>query len=356
MVSTVVKKLGRWSRTVPSLWTKASAEFVACMIFHFVGSVSPTPLTNATSLLVLVYYTARMSGAHINPALSLTFGLLGYINPLELAIYWLAQVVGCVFGALWIALLVPGMAVGARPSDAAALASSGCFAADAAVTRAQLVGWEAVGTFAFILPIFSVVWYTQHKSGYGNTGPIIVGVSLYAAASAVAAFSGAALNPARAVASSIVFRCPSATDVGLYVAGEFIGAACVPLAVIPWYGLSSSFRGGGGGEEEDEQQQQQRPDANNSSDEDCENRGSNPDDTFQVVTYASGSVAGDSVVGSPATEGNNNKHSSKKLEKILMYFASNGIAADNTYACVSKPRASLDQRYGAMKQTSLRNS
>ena len=359
----LVKTLKKWSRTTPNLLTKSLAEFVACMIFHFVGSVSPTPLTNATSLLVLVYYTARMSGAHLNPSLSLTFALLGYINPLELVVYWASQVAGCVFGALWIALLVPGMAIGRLPQSTDA---SGCFTSSPVLTSAQLVGWEAAGTFVFILPIFSVVWYTQHKSGYGNTGPIIVGVSLYAAASAVAAYTGAALNPARAVASSIVFRCPGASKAGLYVAGELIGGALVPLAIIPWYGLSSSYQTDAevalsaasalaaaaipnNSDDDDSSSSKRRQDVDNDGD-------------HRAIVISPGSSPGSSP-GRVSDELQRQQKlnetyeerlstqatSRNRLRRLLLTFANASKGEETQYVCMARPRTSVDMNEGSSK-------
>lgn len=224
----------------PNLITKAAAEFTGCVIFHFLGSVSPTAATNAVTLMTMVYYTAKLSGAHLNPALTTTFALLGYTNPLEVLIYWVAQISGCIFGAMLISAMVPELAIGSFVTSSD-YSVSGCFEAGPGITSAHVFGWEAVGTFCFILPIFSVVWYTQSKSGYGNTGPIIVGLSLYAAASAIGQFTGAALNPARVVASAIVFKCPEGPSILSYVAGEFAGAIVVPLAIVPWYGVSASL-------------------------------------------------------------------------------------------------------------------
>jgi glycerol uptake facilitator-like aquaporin len=234
--------LYRWTvQPKPNLITKSVSEFLGSLIFHFVGSVAPTPVANAAILIVLVYYTARMSGAHLNPALSVTFALLGYINPVELVFYWMAQMSGAVMGAMWIALMMPRASIRGD-----ALSSQfGCFLPSTALSDAQIFGWEATCTFAFILPIFSVVWYTQSKSGYGNTGPLIVGLSLYASASAASPWTGGALNPARALASPIVFQCPGGIDskLWLYVLGELLGAILVPIAIIPWYGVSNRIFG-----------------------------------------------------------------------------------------------------------------
>lgn len=217
-----------------------AAELVGTAVFHFVGSAAPTPGANAASLAVLVYYSAKLSGAHLNPAATLAFCALGHTGPLLAALYCAAQLLGALLGALALALLVPGLSPGAAPQGAGPLLVSGCLLPSPGLSLGQVAAWEAAGTFAFLLPVFSVVWYTQAKSGYGNTGPLIVGLSLYAAASAVGPYTGGVLDPARAVASAIVMRCPSGAAELLvaYVGGQLAGAALVPALVVPWYGVA----------------------------------------------------------------------------------------------------------------------
>lgn len=212
----------------PNLISKFTAELSACMMFHFIGSISPTPWANGIALMVMVYYTAKTSGAHLNPALTLAFTLLGHTNPLEMFVYWAAQVTGCILGAFWIKLLVPFEMLGGHV---------GCFIPNTALSKSHVFGWEAFCTFTFLLPIFSVVWYTLHKAGYGNTGPLIVGLSLMANAFAAGPFTGAALNPARVLGSHIVFSCDNSYMV-YYIVGEFLGATLVPLAIFPFYGVN----------------------------------------------------------------------------------------------------------------------
>jgi len=227
--------LERWTVNLkPNLLSKFCAELSACAIFHFIGSVSPTPWANGIALMVLVYYTAKTSGAHLNPALSLTFTLLGHTNPIEMLVYWVAQFSGCIVGALWIAALVPDLNVG---QNGISNKYSGCFTPIPMLSNLNVFYWEAFSTFCFILPIFSVVWYTIHKEGYGNTGPLMVGLSLIANALAAGPFTGAALNPARVTASPAVFRCEN-NVIPYYIAGEMLGAALVPIIIAPWYGIS----------------------------------------------------------------------------------------------------------------------
>jgi glycerol uptake facilitator-like aquaporin len=226
--------LQRWIHVKPNLLSKFCAELSACAIFHFIGSVSATPWANGIALMVLVYYTAKTSGAHLNPALSMTFTLLGHTNPIEMLVYWIAQFSGCIIGALWIAALVPDLGIGANGINDP---YSGCFTPSPKLSKINIFYWEAFSTFCFILPIFSVVWYTIHKEGYGNTGPLMVGLSLIANALAAGPFTGAALNPARVLASPAVFKCDNSV-IPYYVAGEMLGAALVPIIIAPWYGIS----------------------------------------------------------------------------------------------------------------------
>lgn len=225
----------------PSTVARALAECFGCMLFHFVGSAAPTPVANGVILMVIVYHLAKVSGAHLNPSVTLTFVLLGHTHPIEMLIYWFSQVTGCIIGALWIAALVPGLKM--HHTNAAELSSQfydGCFCPRADLSPIQIFGWEAVGTLCFLAPIFSVVWYTQNKSGYGNTGPLIVGLSLMGTAMAVGPWTGAALNPARVLGSPVVFSCGehAVNSIVYYITGELTGAAVVTLAIMPWYGIA----------------------------------------------------------------------------------------------------------------------
>lgn len=222
----------------PSIYHRMMAEFTGCMMFHFLGSISPTAAANGISLMVIVYYTAKLSGAHLNPAVSLTFCILGHTNPIEMLLYWISQIAGCAVGALWISALVPEVNIRDPikfPGEA--IEHHGCFTPNERINDAQVFGWEALCTFCFISHIFSVVWYTQNKNGYGNTGPLIVGLSLFANALACGSFTGGALNPARVLGSQIVYNCPY-RKVYTYIFGEITGAIFAALAIIPWYGIS----------------------------------------------------------------------------------------------------------------------
>jgi glycerol uptake facilitator-like aquaporin len=219
----------------PNLLSKFFAEFTACAIFHFLGSLSPTAITNGVALIVLVYYCAKTSGSHLNPALTVTFSLLGYTNPIEVLVYWLAQFSGSIIGALWISILVPGLDIGTEITEYN-YQHAGCFDPMESLTKWDVFGWECIGTMCFFLPIFSVVWYTLHEQGYGSVAPVMVGLSLIANALAIGTFTGAAFNPARVIGSPAIFKCDN-RFMWWYIFGEFVGACIVPFIIAPWYGI-----------------------------------------------------------------------------------------------------------------------
>ena len=211
------------------LASKALGEMLGCMLFQFLGSLAPTALGNGVALTPLVFMLAKISGGHLNPAVTLTFALLGHSSPGELLIYWAAQISGCVLGALWIWGIVPN-----------SQGTNGCFVPRPYVSDISVFALEAAGTFCLVTPLFAVVWHTMHKSGYGVTGPLIIGLSLFSAASAVGPWTGAAINPARAMAGPLVFSCQaSVRALPYYVLGELTGAVVASLAIAPWYGISA---------------------------------------------------------------------------------------------------------------------
>jgi glycerol uptake facilitator-like aquaporin len=207
-----------------------AAEFLGCSVFHVLGSTDPTPWTNGLVLACMVMLTAKTSGGILNPALTLTFCILGHATPLELVTLCAAQVAGCIVGALWLLVLIPTAAL--RSGN-----GPGCFHPRLGIDAGTVVAWEATGSFAFFLAVMTVVYYTTHKKGYGSVGPIMVGFALTASALAVRAYTGGALNPARVIASQAIYGCVGSMW-GAYVGGQFAAAVLAALVMIPWYGVA----------------------------------------------------------------------------------------------------------------------
>lgn len=167
----------------------ALAEFVGTFIFVFaiigaVDSGSPlTPLAIGFALMVMVFATGHISGAHLNPAVSLGAFLRGAISALTLVAYVVAQLVAGALAALLSFAIWPK--------------------ADAPITielgPAFLV--EAFWTFVLVYVILNVATTKSNvnNSFYG----LAIGSTVFVGAVAVGGISGGGFNPAVALGLSI---------------------------------------------------------------------------------------------------------------------------------------------------------
>lgn len=182
------------------------AEFVATALFVFVGAGSV--VINAASadtvglvgvatahglaLATLVTATMRISGGHLNPAVSVGLWVAGKVDARTTATYVAAQVTGGIVAALLVKLLLPPMAVTVASVGAPELASN--------VTFWRGVSIEAVLTFFLMTAVLGTA-VSAEAPAVGGFG---IGLTLLAAILVGGPLTGAALNPARAIGPALV--------------------------------------------------------------------------------------------------------------------------------------------------------
>ncbi len=84
---------------------------------------------------------------------------------------------GSIFGSLIYAGLIPNLHIAHKEfQDGNA---PGCFGPSAGVTKSNIFGWELLMTMLLVLVVYASA---VTKPGHGNTAPIAIGLSLYAAA------------------------------------------------------------------------------------------------------------------------------------------------------------------------------
>lgn len=144
-----------------------------------------------TAIGIIYSPWGKQSGAHLNPAVTLTFYHLGRITWRDAGCYIVAQLVGGLAGVL---LLTPWMA--------SALADSNViFAATVPGHAGVAAAWFAEFTISFLL-MMAVLIVSNQKSIARMTGVVagmIVAANIYFAAP----LSGMSMNPARTLASAI---------------------------------------------------------------------------------------------------------------------------------------------------------
>jgi len=177
------------------------------------GAVGNTGVGLAFGLIVMavIFTFGHVSGAHINPAISLAFRFIGRISTGRLLGYMSAQLIGAVFGAIAIRLIL-GTAV-----DGAATVPS-INGVDAALVS------ETILTFFLGLVVLSVA---TDERAQGAFVAIAVGGYVALAATGWGPVAGASMNPARTFGPAIAAN--EWDSHWVYWLGPLLGAA---LAVI----------------------------------------------------------------------------------------------------------------------------
>lgn len=167
----------------------AVAELVGTFIFVFaiIGAVTSgsdlAPLAIGFALMIMVFATGHISGAHLNPAVSVGVWLRGAIGVMDLVAYIVAQLVGAALAAAVSFALWP---VSDEPQQIE-------------VGPAFLV--EALWTLVLVYVVLNVATSKDHpnNSFYG----LAIGSTVFVGAVGLGGISGGGFNPAVALGLSI---------------------------------------------------------------------------------------------------------------------------------------------------------
>jgi len=168
-------------------------------------------------LIALVTALGHVSGAHLNPAVTLALAATGKFPWRYAPAYVLAQLLGAVLASL---------AVWATyGSPARVRASLGVTVPSTGTSATQVLLVEVLITFLLVLVIVSVA--TEDRVPAAAVGPA-VGFALAAAVLVGGPVSGGAVNPARALGPMIVSG--TFTDWWTYLLGPVVGAVLAAMA------------------------------------------------------------------------------------------------------------------------------
>ena len=191
----------------------------------FPNTISRTAAVVAPGLMVLaiILFMGKVSGAHLNPAVSLAFSLRGDFPWRRVPGYIVVQLAGAALAAWFLQSVIHVSATFGSNYPATGYSSFDAFLMEAVLT----------------LGLVSVILGTA--SGAQNLGIVgAFGVGAYIALAGLwgSPISGASMNPARTFGPDLVGA--NFTDYWVYVAGPLAGAL---LAV----GAAFALRGSGGG-------------------------------------------------------------------------------------------------------------
>ena len=168
------------------------------------------PLAIGAALMVMVFATGHISGAHLNPAVTLAVFLRGKCPARDVIPYWIAQIAAGIVAAL-VAVYLCG--------------KSGTPMTITNVPVAFVA--EFVFTFALAFVVLNVATAkgTANNSFYG----LAIGMTVMVGAFSVGALSGGAFNPAVAVGIGVM-KLVNFSQIWIHVVGALAGAAVAALA------------------------------------------------------------------------------------------------------------------------------
>src|SRR5256885_7447653 len=196
-----------------SVAQRLGAEFIGTALLVFIGagsvpaillleSGSKAPFSGADlgfiaiafGLIVtaMVYALGKVSGCHINPAVTFALATTKRFPWREVPAYWTGQVIGAVVGAfaIWAVFAQGGIDLGMGQTSFN----------QSTTTWASAIFAEGIGTFMLMYAILGIV----DSRSPGDFAGIVIGGVVVAIIMVVGPITGASLNPARAFGPELV--------------------------------------------------------------------------------------------------------------------------------------------------------
>jgi aquaporin Z len=192
-------------------------------------------LSFGIALIAMAYTVGPVSGAHLNPAVTIGAWLADRFPVDDVAPYIIAQIIGAALGAGAIYALVSS---GTGGYDIAKLGLGQNSWDPNLYGAASIFAFEVVGTFIFVTVILAVT------GGRGETAVagLVIGLTLAALHFAFIPVSGNSLNPARSLGPALFVGGSALQQIWLYALAPLLGGALAGLVAkydLPDWALKS---------------------------------------------------------------------------------------------------------------------
>ena len=208
-------------------WIQGIAEFFGTFFFIFIGlgsiatviaigkgsvdngAIISIALAHGVGIMLAIITIGRISGGHVNPAVTIAFFITRHVRGEQLPIYFVAQAVGAFLGSIFVLFVI---------GDYAKLGTN---APDLTHDLGTVFGYEVIASIFLMGTIYIVVHFKRLATltGIAIGGIIAIDVLLFGE------ISGASMNPIRSLAPAIISGTPN--DLWLYWTTPFIGTIIV---------------------------------------------------------------------------------------------------------------------------------
>ena len=180
--------------------------------FDVVGQLG-IALAFGFAIIAMAYGIGPLSGCHVNPAVSLGVFAAGRMSAKDMVIYWIAQFIGAVIGAMILgAIAKTGFTqLGQNGFDAGSPGGYGLHAA---------LIFEIVATAIFVIAILGVTG----AKGHGAFAGVSIGITLAVIHIVGIQVTGVSVNPARSFGPAILAGGQALSQLWVFIVAPLVGA------------------------------------------------------------------------------------------------------------------------------------
>ncbi|WVY92324.1 hypothetical protein V8G54_037838 [Vigna mungo] len=163
-------------------------------------------------VMVMIYTVGHISGAHFNPAVTITLAIFRRFSYKQVPLYIFAQLLGSILASGTLALMLdvtPKSFFGTIPVG----------------SNVQSLAAETIITFLLMFVISAV---TTDDRAVGDFAGVVVGMTIMLNVFVAGPVSGASMNPARSIGPSLMIHVYK--GLWIYIVGPIIGAIAGALA------------------------------------------------------------------------------------------------------------------------------
>lgn len=208
---------------------KYLAEILGTFLLVFIGTASVVlgnlgtalPLAQGfiglafgIGMIAAAYAIGPISGAHINPAVTVGVYLSGRMPASDVVGYIVAQIVGAIIATLALMAITSGAA-----TPVTNYAASGWDASKWSTASVFIA--EVIASFIFVTVILGVT-AGKHSTAFAG---LVIGLTLAALHFAFIPISGSSLNPARSIGPGIFSGSEAISVLWLYILAPLVGGA-----------------------------------------------------------------------------------------------------------------------------------
>lgn len=166
-------------------------------------------------IVIMIYATGHISGAHFNPAVTIAFAVVRRFRTKDILPYILSQLSGAICASALLKLLLGDVG------------NMGCTTPSMPIGHSQiLVSFivEFVFTFCLMFVIMSVATDSRAEGSFAG---LAIGLTVFVGAAVAGPISGGSFNPARSLAPAIISG--QFNSIWIYILSPILGAITASL-------------------------------------------------------------------------------------------------------------------------------